>query len=63
MGCVARGVVFNWPQHGRYSVLHDLQDMPREGYGWFFHWHGRRLILQPLKSLVAGLGDPNEWAR
>lgn len=63
-GCPAKGIIFNWPHHNTYMTFHDLQNQPLGGHGWFFHRKadGRRLTLQSLKSLVLGLGDPNDWA-
>lgn len=57
-GCDARGIVFNWPHHSTYMVFHDLQHQPMLGHGWFFHRRKdkKRFTLQPLDSLVEGLG-------
>lgn len=64
MGCPARGIIFNWPHHDMYSVFHDLQDQPLGGHGWYFHSKrdGKRYTLQPLKAVIRGLGDPDDWA-
>jgi len=55
-GCGFRGVVFDWPHHGRYIVIHDGGSEYETGHGWFVDLAGVRLVVQPLLTLLTAIG-------
>jgi len=58
------GIVFKWTYRGKFHVLHNAAHIMSLDAGcgrWWSHTKGDPIFLQSIDSLLAVLGQPDEW--